>query len=97
VWLTVAVIGAIASIGYSPGAKRTGAFASYVPQVPPQRAVGDFDGDGRVDIAVVQQRAGAGRISLQLSSSSSAVDLAGAIISVVPGANVSRSVHSSTV
>jgi hypothetical protein len=58
-------------------------FSPYSSNTPPQRAQGDFDGDGRVDTALIQERAGIALISIQLSGSSSTVDLEGAVTSVV--------------
>ena len=60
-----------------------GPFAPFVPQAPPQRAVGDFDGDGRIDTALVQDRAGDRRIVIQLSRSASAVRLDAPVIGVI--------------
>jgi hypothetical protein len=55
--------------------KTPDAFAPFVPQAPPQLALGDFDGDGRVDAAIIHDRSGERGISLQLSASTSTVDL----------------------
>jgi len=52
-----------------------GTFTPFVPQAGPQRALGDFDGDGLVDSAVIQERAGDRRIWVELSGSQSAVRL----------------------
>ena len=60
-------------------------FASYLAQTPPQRAQGDFNGDGRIDTAQIEERVGVGRISIRLSGSSAAVDLEPAVIGVVEG------------
>jgi len=60
-------------------------FTPYVTQTPPQRADGDFDGDGRIDTALIENRAGAARISIQLTSSSSAFDLDPAVTGIVQG------------
>lgn len=60
-------------------------FTPYVTHTPPQRAVGDFDGDGRIDTALIENRAGTSRISIQLTSSSSAFDLDPAVTGVVQG------------
>ena len=57
-------------------------FAPFVPQVPPQRALGDFDGDGRVDSALIQG-AGERRISVQLSGSPSAIQLEADVSGVI--------------
>src|SRR5207245_2837223 len=54
-------------------------------QASPQRAQGDFDGDGRVDTALIQDRADARRISIRLSGSSSPVDLDATVTGVVQG------------
>jgi hypothetical protein len=50
-------------------------FRSFEPLPKPQRVVGDFDGDGRDDAAVVQGDHGDRRISIQLSESSSPIRL----------------------
>jgi hypothetical protein len=60
-------------------------FTPYVTPAPPQHAEGDFDGDGRIDTASIEDRAGAARISIQLTSSSSSLDLGPAVTSVVEG------------
>jgi hypothetical protein len=60
-------------------------FTPYVTQAPPQRADGDFDGDGRIDTAFIQDRAGRSHISIRLTSSSSSVDLDPTVIGVVEG------------
>jgi hypothetical protein len=57
----------------------------YVSQLPPQRADGDFDGDGRIDTALIENRAGAARISIRLTSSSTAFDLDPVVTGVVQG------------
>jgi hypothetical protein len=59
------------------------AFTPFVPQAPPQRALGDFDGDGRVDTALIQDGAGVRRISVQLSGSPSAVRLEAPVTGVI--------------
>ena len=58
-------------------------FTPFVPQVPPQRALGDFDGDGRVDSALIQDGAGERRISVQLSGSPSAIRLEAHVSAVI--------------
>ena len=50
-------------------------FAPFVPQALPQRASGDFDGDGREDLALIQQGANGSHISISLSESSGTVSL----------------------
>ena len=58
---------------------------SFVFQAPPQSARGDFDGDGRIDTALIQDDSGTHRVSIQLSSSSSSIQLDAAVIGVVQG------------
>ena len=53
----------------------TGAFAPFVVQSLPQRASGDFDGDGRVDNAQIQDFGGLKHVSVRLSGSSDDVRL----------------------
>jgi hypothetical protein len=50
--------------------------ARFVPRALPQRALGDFDGDGRADFALIQGHAGDRHvISVELSGSRSAIQL----------------------
>jgi hypothetical protein len=65
--------------------KAPDAFTPFVPQTPPQLALGDFDGDGRVDSALIQDGAGEHRISVQLSGSPSAVHLEARVSGVIEG------------
>jgi hypothetical protein len=62
-----------------------GTFTPFVPQAPPQRALGDFDGDGRVDAALIQEGTGDRRISVQLSGSAEAVHLDVPVAGVIEG------------
>jgi hypothetical protein len=50
-------------------------FTPYTPPALPQRAQGDFDGDGRADVALIQDGADSSRVSVRLSGSSSVVYL----------------------
>jgi hypothetical protein len=86
-WLALNGLVAIATGAFGLGvrAKSSDAFIPYIAITPPQRAQGDFDGDGRIDTALVQERAGTARISIQLSGSSSPVVLEGAATGVVEG------------
>ena len=61
----------------------TETFTPFVPQAPPQRALGDFDGDGRVDTALIQDGAGDRRIVVQLSGSPDAIDLETPVTGVI--------------
>ena len=62
---------------------RHGSLTPFVPQPPPQRALGDFDGDGRIDTATVQRHDGDDRISIQLSRSASDVRLDASVTGIV--------------
>jgi len=57
----------------------------FVPQAPPQRAFGDFDGDGRVDAALLEGVTGDRRISVRLSGSAGAVRLDATVTGVIEG------------
>jgi len=62
------------------------AFTPYVPESLPQGATGDFDGDGRPDVAHIQDRDdGPAHIGVRLSGSSAAVTLDGAFAAVIDG------------
>jgi hypothetical protein len=50
---------------------------------PPQRALGDFDGDGRADLASIQRHAGRQLISVQLSGSQSLIQLDVAVSALI--------------
>jgi hypothetical protein len=50
-------------------------FTPYTPRALPQRAQGDFDGDGRADVALIQDGAHSSQVSVRLSGSSSVVYL----------------------
>jgi hypothetical protein len=56
----------------APSASR---FTRFVPSSPPQRAVADFDGDGRLDVAFIQDVRGRARVWVTLHGSSDAVRL----------------------
>jgi hypothetical protein len=77
----------IAALPVARSARANGvsAFTTYRNSTPPHRAQGDFDGDGRVDTAVIQERAGESRLSIQLSSSVSEFDLELSVTSVAEG------------
>jgi hypothetical protein len=66
--LLVSVCGSTATLSRSRGA-----FTPFVPIQRPTQAIGDFDGDGRPDVARIRdRRADAAEISVQLSGSSEA-------------------------
>jgi hypothetical protein len=77
----------IAALPVARSARASGrsSFATYRSSKPPHRAQGDFDGDGRIDTAVIEERAGESRLSIQLSSSASAFDLELSVTGVVEG------------
>jgi hypothetical protein len=79
------VVIATVSAGPGVGAKSSDGFTPYTANTPPKWAQGDFDGDGRVDTALIQERDGRAFISIQLSGSSSPIDLEGAVAGVVQG------------
>jgi hypothetical protein len=59
------------------------AFATFAPHVLPQRASGDFDGDGHPDVALIQDGPGASHVLVTLSGSSGHVSLAANVVSLV--------------
>lgn len=63
----------------------TGAFSPYVPQPLPQRASGDFDGDGRSDLAVIQDDSNSRHLSIRFSGSPDAIDLETTVAGVIQG------------
>jgi hypothetical protein len=75
------LVGALAA-GFAPR-KSPATFTPFAPPALPQRAVGDFDGDGRIDTALIQDGEGDRRISVQLSGSPEAVRLEARVASVI--------------
>jgi len=66
------------SVGRAPGA-----FTAYTPPALPQRAQGDFDGDGRPDVAVIQEGPSGSQVAIRLSGSSSSVYLSAHVGSLI--------------
>jgi hypothetical protein len=66
-------------------ASRPQTFVHYAPEGLPQRTQGDFDGDGRIDTVLIQDRAGIAHLSIQLSGSPSAIELDSSVVGVVQG------------
>ena len=67
-----------ASVGRAPRA-----FTPYTPRALPQRAQGDFDGDGRPDVALIETGAGSSHVSIRLSGSSDVVNLSATVGSLI--------------
>jgi hypothetical protein len=83
------LIGIAIGVGMSLGAPglapRHSSAARVISFTPPQRALGDFDGDGRVDLASIQKTDGRHLISVQLSGSQSLIQLDTAVSALVEG------------
>jgi hypothetical protein len=62
---------------------RTRGFSTFSPTTLPQRAIGDFDGDGRPDVARIQHTAGHSSIAVQFARSTVTVQLDSNIIALV--------------
>jgi hypothetical protein len=58
-------------------------FTPFVPRALPQKAPGDFDGDGRQDLAIIQDGAAGSHISIRLSGSSSTISLESSAVTIV--------------
>jgi hypothetical protein len=58
-------------------------FTPFVPQALPQGAPGDFDGDGRPDVALIQDDVRGPRVSVWLSGSPGAVLLDAEVVGVI--------------
>ena len=76
--LVLTLIVALISVG-----RRAPGLTPFVPQPLPQSAQGDFDGDGRSDVAFVLDRTDSGRLSVRLSGSSDAIDLGATVTGVI--------------
>jgi hypothetical protein len=62
---------------------RTRGFTAFAPTTLPQRAIGDFDGDGRVDVARIQHDARGSSIVVQLSDAAHTAHLDANVNAVV--------------
>jgi hypothetical protein len=58
-------------------------FTPFAPSALPQHAQGDFDGDGRQDLALVQEGADGSHVSVRLSGSSSALSLEATVVGLI--------------
>ena len=68
-----------------PTAAEARTFTPYVSNSPPQRASGDFDGDGRPDVARIQDPQGRPHITVLLSGSSDDVRLEASVAALIDG------------
>jgi hypothetical protein len=66
-----------AAVARAPG------FTPFVPQALPQGAPGDFDGDGRPDVALIQDGVDGHHVSVRLSGSPAAVLLDAEVVGVI--------------
>jgi hypothetical protein len=82
-WLACSLALLIAAAATAPSFRAAPARASFVPANPPQRALGDFDGDGRLDAALIQDRFGDPHISIRLSGSVAEFRLEAPVTSIV--------------
>jgi hypothetical protein len=64
-------------------ARVTPGFTPFVPQALPQGAPGDFDGDGRPDVALIQDGVSGHHVSVRLSGSPGAVLLDAEVVGVI--------------
>ena len=62
-----ALMAAVVALVCSRGLDTSGRFAAYAPRQLPQRVLGDLDGDGLIDTAIIRDHAGIARLSVQLS------------------------------
>src|ERR1700733_9269304 len=67
---------------WAAAAKAPG-FTPFVPQILPQGAPGDFDGDGHPDVAIIQDGASGRHVSVRLSGSPGVVTLDGEVVGVI--------------
>jgi hypothetical protein len=58
-------------------------FSPFTPHALPQLAQGDFDGDGRQDLALVQEGADGSQVSISLSGSSGALSLEASVVGLI--------------
>jgi len=62
-----------------------GTWTPFVAPVLPQRALGDFDGDGRGDIARIEAHSSGSRIAVRLSASTATVELGHSVVALAEG------------
>ncbi len=84
--LVLLALAAIGGVGLGvAGITARAAFVPYVAAPLPQNASGDFDGDGRIDVASIHSRAGEPGISVQLSGSDAAIRLDASVAVLIDG------------
>src|ERR1700722_6670990 len=66
-----------------PASSSPGRFTPFAPHALPQRAQGDFDGDGRQDLALVQDGADGLHVSVRLSGSSGGLLLEATVVGLI--------------
>jgi hypothetical protein len=71
-------VSTIVAVGRAPRG-----FTRFELPTPPQRAFGDFDGDGRLDIAVIRHDLGGRGVSIELSGSPVPIQLDAPVTGVV--------------
>jgi hypothetical protein len=80
----VVLVGALAAVVLSR--KERESISQFLLQAPPpQSATGDFDGDGRIDTALIRDGRAGRSISIQLSTDASVVQLEASVIGIVEG------------
>jgi hypothetical protein len=72
----------LAAIQWTPAGTTPGEFTPFVPQALPHTAIGDFDRDGRQDVALIQD-GGSPDVSVRLSGPSGTVSLAVNAVSLI--------------
>jgi hypothetical protein len=65
------------------GVTKAPGFTPFVPQALPQGAPGDFDGDGRPDVALIQDGSDGPHVSVRLSGSAGVVMLDAEVVGVI--------------
>src|SRR5258708_4058204 len=81
--LALGLLALVAVLSPEVPLKRARAFTPFVPQTLPQSAWGDFDEDGRPDVALIEDGAGGTRLSVRLSGSPADVLLDARVVSVI--------------
>jgi hypothetical protein len=67
----------------SQPSRAPGAFTEFVPRALPQSAFGDFDRDGRPDMALIQEGTHGPHVSVTMSGSPAVVTLDAQVVSVI--------------